>query len=65
MNKPGHIKISKCTCGGQIVWLKTELGKNICVEVNSVSEGDDVFEYGTHEAHWGNCPDADKHRRRG
>lgn len=61
-----HIKVSNCrSCDAQIVWMKTESGRNMPVDVDSVSEGDEVFDPSEHVSHFSTCPDADKFRGRG
>jgi hypothetical protein len=60
-----HIKISKCrSCQAHIVWMKTEAGKNMPVDADSVDEGDDLFDPKKHVSHFSICPNADLHRRK-
>lgn len=58
--------MSKCkACGADITWMKTEAGKNIPVDTDTVGDfGADVFDKETMTAHWATCPDADKFRRK-
>jgi len=60
-----HTKVSKCrSCQAYIVWMKTEAGKNIPVDADSVEEGDELFVPGEHVSHFSTCPDADRWRKR-
>ena len=60
-----NIKVSACrSCDAYIVWMKTEAGKNMPVNADSVDEGDDIFDPATHVSHFSTCPQADQHRRR-
>lgn len=70
--------LSKCTgrtCRQYIVWMRTENGKAIPVDPESVDEGtlewtEDVrgrpvplFDAEEHVAHWATCPDANDFRK--
>lgn len=58
------MKISECrSCGASIVWLKTEAGKNMPVDADTVDEGDEEFDNDKHVSHFATCPNSDKHRR--
>jgi len=57
--------VSQCrTCKADIVWLKTEAGKNMPVDADTVDEGDTEFDDDKHVSHFATCKDADKHRRK-
>lgn len=47
-------------CGEEIVWLKTQSGKNIAVEPESLRDGefpkDTIYVKGVHSCHWDTCP---------
>lgn len=57
-------------CGAPIVWLATDAGKKMPVEVNEVAETyqRDGAVYDPEDPdlipHWGNCPAADSFRKR-
>jgi hypothetical protein len=58
------MKTSECrSCGAEIVWIKTELGKWMPVDADTITEGDEVFDPGEHVSHFSTCPDAGAHRR--
>lgn len=62
---------AKCrSCGAEIVWMKTKLGKMMPVDVPA-SDGavapDEVlnaetFDHKTMKSHFATCPNANKHR---
>ena len=58
--------MSQCkSCGKAIVWLKTERGKNIPVDADSVSDKEaKIFDPDTMVSHFATCPDADRFRRK-
>lgn len=59
------MNVSECrTCHADIVWLKTEAGKNMPVDADTVDEGDTLFDNDKHVSHFATCVDADKHRRK-
>jgi hypothetical protein len=66
--------ISECReCSAPIVWMITSKGKNIPVNIDSVSDDDQqeaeagekiLFVYGTHTCHFNDCPAADSFRKK-
>ena len=50
-------------CGADIVWLKTNKGKNMPVDASSYN-GEKLYEHGKHVPHWSTCPKADKFRKK-
>ncbi len=57
---------SKCrSCGEYVVWVKTAAGKNMPVDADSFTEGDELmFDAGAgHISHFATCPNADEHRK--
>lgn len=61
-----EIRISECrSCKADIVWLKTQSGKNIPVNVEDiVDNGAEIFDPDTMTSHFATCPDADKWRKK-
>lgn len=62
------MNLSTCRgCGERIVWMKTEKGRNIPVDPQSIDADDyapgDLFDPDTHISHWGECPEAERFRR--
>jgi hypothetical protein len=59
-------RITRCTsCHAKIIWFKTEAGRNMPVDADTVEPGDDVLELdlSRHMSHFATCPNADKHRK--
>lgn len=61
----GQVKITQCrSCGADIVWLKTQRGKNIPVDAEDVVDEEvEVFDPDTMTTHFATCKDADKWRK--
>lgn len=58
-------RITRCrSCRARIVFLKTEAGKAMPVDADTVEPADQEFEYGRHESHFASCPGAQQFRRR-
>ena len=60
--------MARCrSCDAEIVWLKTQRGKNMPVDATEDSrvdaEAGRVFDPDEHTSHFEICPDADKHRK--
>lgn len=51
------------SCGAEIVWLKTAIGKSMPVDVDTVTNGEKTFNHGKHVSHFATCPQANKHRK--
>ncbi len=68
-----ELKPTECrSCGQSIVWMKTEAGKNIPVDPESLDAEDleadatgtaPLFDAKRHISHFATCPDADTHRK--
>ncbi len=43
--------------------MKTEAGKNMPVDADTVIPGDSVFVPGRHISHFATCPQANEHRK--
>lgn len=57
-------RITRCSsCRARIVWLKTEAGKNMPVDADSVEPDDQVFVPKKHISHFSTCPNSAQHRR--
>lgn len=60
------------SCGQYVVWMKTQRGKNMPVDAESVDEGNldydedgkPLFDRKQHISHFDTCPNADEHRKR-
>lgn len=56
--------MSECrSCKARIVWLRTQDGKNMPVDAETVEEGDTSWDNTKHTSHFATCPNADKHRK--
>lgn len=57
-------RIVRCSsCRARIVWLKTQSGKNMPVDADSVEPEDEIFDRSRHISHFATCPKAAQHRR--
>lgn len=57
-------RITRCrSCRAQIIWFKTEAGRNMPVDADTVEPEDDEYEPPRHVSHFSTCPNADEHRR--
>lgn len=57
-------RITRCrTCRAQIIWFKTEAGKNMPVDADTVEAEDDELDLDRHVSHFATCPQANQHRR--
>lgn len=50
-------------CGAEIVWLKTEAGRNMPVDAETVEPGDEQFDHARHVSHFAACSKADQFRK--
>ena len=60
-------RITRCTsplCRKQIIWLRTEAGRNMPVDADTVEPEDEIFESGKHISHWATCSDAGHFRKK-
>jgi len=59
------IKTTECrTCGAPIVWMKTQNGRNIPVDADTVHDPEaKIFDSAVHTSHFATCPDDDKWRK--
>lgn len=57
--------MSACrSCGSEIKWMTTELGKNIPVDIETVDDLEaEVFDPDTMTSHFATCPDSNKWRK--
>lgn len=57
-------RITRCrSCRAQIIWFKTDAGKNMPVDADTVEPDDDELDLTRHISHFANCPDAVRFRR--
>lgn len=54
------------SCGADIVWFKTKLGKNMPVNEDTTQPTDraDQLDLKRHKSHFATCPNASNHRSR-
>lgn len=56
-------RITRCrSCHAKIIWFKTEAGKNMPVDADTVEPEDEELDLERHKVHWATCPHADQHR---
>ena len=59
-------RIVRCrSCNARIIWFKTEAGKNMPVDADTVEAEDDALDLPRHVSHFATCPNANQHRKRG
>jgi len=51
------------SCGAQIIWFKTDAGKNMPVDAETVEVGDLELDLTRHVSHFSSCPEAAKWRK--
>lgn len=59
-------RITRCrSCRARIIWFKTEAGKNMPVDADTVEPEDSVDELdlSRHQSHFATCPNANNHRK--
>ena len=57
-------RITRCSsCRARIIWLKTEAGRNMPTDADSVEAADQVFDHKKHVSHFATCAQADQHRK--
>ena len=57
-NEQHEKRISRCreqTCNARIVWLKTETGKNMPVDADTVEADDTEYDGARHTSHFKTC----------
>jgi hypothetical protein len=58
-------RIVRCSsCRAQIIWFKTEAGKNMPVDADTVEPEDEELDLTRHKSHFATCPNANQHRKR-
>jgi len=59
-------RITRCRhqqCRARIIWFKTERGKNMPVDADSVEAEDSELDLSRHISHFATCPAANQFRR--
>jgi hypothetical protein len=57
-------RITRCkSCRAQIIWFKTEAGRNMPVDALTVEPADDEYDPPRHISHFATCPNHAQHRR--
>ena len=57
-------RITRCTtCRARIIWLKTQAGRNMPTDADSVEPADEVFDSKKHISHFATCAQANQHRK--
>lgn len=63
-NERHEQRITHCaSCHAQIIWFKTDGGKNMPVDADTVEPADEKLDLSRHKSHFATCPNADLHRR--
>lgn len=59
-------RVARCrSCHKKIIWFKTEAGKNMPVDADTVEPGDEELDLDKHISHFATCEFASQHRRKG
>jgi hypothetical protein len=62
-NEHHERRIVRCrSCRAMIIWFKTEAGKNMPVDADTVRPEDEELELPRHVSHFATCPNANQHR---
>lgn len=57
-------RITRCrSCRAKVIWFKTEAGKRMPIDADTVEAEDDELDLERHVSHFSTCPDADSWRR--
>lgn len=57
-------RITRCrSCHAKIIWFKTDAGKNMPVDADTVEPDDQDLDLSRHQSHFASCPNANKHRK--
>ncbi len=57
-------RIVRCrSCHAKIIWFKTDAGKNMPVDADTVEAADDDLDLTRHVSHFATCPNANNHRK--
>ena len=63
-NETHERRITRCkSCHAKIIWFKTQAGKNMPVDADTVEADDQELDLSRHSSHVATCPNANKHRR--
>lgn len=63
-NEAHERRITRCrSCGARIVWFKTDAGKNMPVDADTVEAGDTELDLPRHVSHFSTCPDGNRWRK--
>lgn len=57
------VRCKSSKCNAKIVWLKTNSGKNMPVDADTVAPGEDTFDSSKHTSHFATCIDAPQFKR--
>ena len=57
-------RITRCrSCRARIIWFKTEAGKNMPVDADTVEADDEELDLSRHISHFATCAKADSFRK--
>lgn len=58
-------RITRCkSCRAKIIWFKTDAGRNMPVDADTVEADDEELDLERHVSHFATCPQANQHRKR-
>lgn len=57
-------RIKRCKgCNAKIIWFKTDQGKNMPVDADTVEPDDDELDLDRHVSHFATCPKSNEFRK--
>jgi len=57
-------RITRCSsCRARIIWFKTDAGRNMPVDADTVEPEDDEYTPPRHISHFATCPNSAQHRK--
>lgn len=57
-------RITRCkSCRARIIWFKTDAGRNMPVDADTVLPEDSEYTPPRHISHFATCPNSEKHRK--
>lgn len=64
-NEAHERRITRCkSCRARIIWFKTDSGKSMPVDADTVEPEDDELDLDRHVSHFSTCPQAGEWRKR-
>lgn len=63
-NEAHELRITRCrSCHARIIWFKTDAGKKMPVDADTVEPDDEELDLSRHQSHFASCPQRDDWRK--